>query len=339
MPQPAFEVQKYLSQPLPHLREQYPPGTGGTGPRASWDGSLKGVEVIEDLDDKVKQYFQSESVPKEAIQPHPKHKYPNIVQVHSKLPPVIKSPSDLQTSLSTLPLAAVSSVLTALDADKDDIQLGPQGARALDTAGYESDGGEELEVRTDDENVAGWVWKFNKSPLGSGEFLLVKQGSNEVKMVVRTINSSAFSQHDWDEYVVTGPYHYNTKSKASWYWSRSWGACERLGCKYYVLTDWQRWVFGAFDEKKEHGWVSSVKSYADTEPSVGQALLYWAESALGDKNGFRGDKKKDVSSLPALFPDNPARRVSVSRRGGDTKRGPKKANESDIEESDVEAQS
>lgn len=39
--------------------------------------------------------------------------------------------------------------------------------------------------------------------LGSGEFLLVKQGSDEVKMVVRTINSSAFSQHDWDEYVVT----------------------------------------------------------------------------------------------------------------------------------------
>lgn len=133
MPQPAFEVQKYLSQPLPHLREQYPPGTGGTGPRASWEGSLKGVEVIEDLDQKVKKCmshpallrltnpyfafqgevgllrnrwqrqrsdnpdFQSESVPKEAIQPHPKHKYPNIVQVHSKLPPVIKSPTDLQT--------------------------------------------------------------------------------------------------------------------------------------------------------------------------------------------------------------------------------------------------
>lgn len=44
----------------------------------------------------------------------------------------------MDKGLSTLPLAAVSSVLTALDADKDDIQLGPQGARALDTAGYES---------------------------------------------------------------------------------------------------------------------------------------------------------------------------------------------------------
>jgi len=111
-------------------------------------------------------------------------------------------------------------------------------------------------------------------------------------MVVRTINSSAFTQADWDEYVVTvratylivcsetdekGPYNYNTKSKASWYWSRSWGACERLGCKYYVLTDYQRWVFGTFDENKSHGYVSEIKAYSDEEPSVGQALLYWAE--------------------------------------------------------------
>jgi hypothetical protein len=35
-------------------------------------------------------------------------------------------------------LAAVSSVLTALDADKDDAQVGPGGAKALDAAGYES---------------------------------------------------------------------------------------------------------------------------------------------------------------------------------------------------------
>lgn len=28
------------------------------------------------------------------------------------------------------------------------------------------DGGEELEVRENDDKVAGWIWKFNKSPLG-----------------------------------------------------------------------------------------------------------------------------------------------------------------------------
>lgn len=332
MPQPPLDVQKYLSKPLPQIRESYPPGTGGTGPRAEWEGSLKGVQVIDDLNERVTKYFE-EHVPKEPIQPHPQHKYPKIVQVISKLPSVIKSPSDLQTSLSTLPLAAVSSVLTALDADKEDAQVGPGGAKALDAAGYESDGGEELEVQTADD-VAGWDWKFSKSPLGSGEFLLVKQGTEDVKMVVRTINSSAFTQADWDEYVVTGPYNYNTKSKASWYWSRSWGACERLGCKYYVLTDYQRWVFGTFDENKSRGYVSKIKAFSDEEPSVGQALLYWAESAIGDKDGFSATKK-DVSGMEALFPDNPARR-NASKKGGESKSGVKKANESDIEESDVE---
>lgn len=31
---------------------------------------------------------------------------------------------------------------------------------------------------------------------------MMQKGSEKVHLVVRTINSSAFSQHDWDEYVV-----------------------------------------------------------------------------------------------------------------------------------------
>ena len=50
MPQPPLEVSKYLCTPLPSLREQYPPGTGGTGPRAEWpEGTLDGVQEINDF--------------------------------------------------------------------------------------------------------------------------------------------------------------------------------------------------------------------------------------------------------------------------------------------------
>ena len=38
---------------------------------------------------------------------------------------------------------------------------------------------------------------------GSGEFYLMQQGSDDIKLVVRTINSSAFTQLDWDEYAVS----------------------------------------------------------------------------------------------------------------------------------------
>jgi hypothetical protein len=71
------------------------------------------------------------------------------------------------SALSTLPLPGISSVLTALDADEADLQLGPGGAQALDKAGYESDGGEELEVtKPEDGKTKAWYWRFNKSPMG-----------------------------------------------------------------------------------------------------------------------------------------------------------------------------
>lgn len=49
-----------------------------------------------------------------------------------------ESLSDTSAGLSTLPLAAISSTLTALEANKNGDNLGPQGAQALDKAGYES---------------------------------------------------------------------------------------------------------------------------------------------------------------------------------------------------------
>jgi hypothetical protein len=151
-------------------------------------------------------------------------------------------------------------------------------------------------------------------------------------MVVRTINSAAFTSADWDEYVVTGPYHYNIKNKASWYWSRTWGACKRLQTKYWVLTDWQRWAFGCFNDDGTHAWVSPIMHYNDQGPTILETLFYWAESSKRDVNSFNL-KPKDVSGMPMLFPANPARRVSVSGRQGHVARDPnqvKTANESDV---------
>ena len=50
MPQPTVEIVPYLATPLPPLRESYPPGTGGTGPRSEFKGALKTVDVIKGLE-------------------------------------------------------------------------------------------------------------------------------------------------------------------------------------------------------------------------------------------------------------------------------------------------
>lgn len=94
----------------------------------------------------------------------------------------------MDTGLSTLPLAAVSSVLTALDVDEADLEVGPTSAQALDKAGYESvswpiaarkavadkwqDGGEEVQPAPQENGkTKAWYWQFNKSPMGQSSAL------------------------------------------------------------------------------------------------------------------------------------------------------------------------
>jgi hypothetical protein len=50
-----------------------------------------------------------------------------------------------------------------------------------------------------------WTTDPHSSSAGSGEFLLTEEGKgneNKVALVVRTINSSAFSKQDWEDFVV-----------------------------------------------------------------------------------------------------------------------------------------
>ncbi|WOO78950.1 uncharacterized protein LOC62_02G002487 [Vanrija pseudolonga] len=333
MPQPPVDVRKYFGQPLPHIPEKFPIGSG-TGPRAAWpEGTLKGVEVIPNFGELVKNYIAT--LPTQPLQPDPYHNYPKFAVVRSQLPQTFRTAQDLQHALKVLPLSVVSSVLTAYEG-------GPSGytvTRRVDAAGYESDGGEEDgPVNAPRDDTKAFNWRFSKSPMGAGDLLLVQGDSNKVDLVIRTTNSSAFAQEDWNEFIVTGPFHYNAKSKASWWWSRQWGACKRLNTRWFAITDWKRWTFGCFSDDQTHAWISPIIQYDSRDPTVLQALFYWAQSSRGKEGGFQ-KVATDVSHLPTLFPDTPARRVSVSGKRDYVPRDLKKAknaNESDIEESDVE---
>jgi hypothetical protein len=58
--------------------------------------------------------------------------------VHPFIPAEASSRVLICTGLSSLPLSAISSVLTALEVDEADLDVGAKGAKALDQAGYES---------------------------------------------------------------------------------------------------------------------------------------------------------------------------------------------------------
>lgn len=81
---------------------------------------------------------------------------------------------------------AIATSLTALVADENNVPLGAKGAKALDQAGYESDGGEEPGISGAPRYSAAasslmktkeYEWKFSKSPLGVSS-LLLKQTCN-----------------------------------------------------------------------------------------------------------------------------------------------------------------
>ncbi|KAJ9099813.1 hypothetical protein QFC21_003813 [Naganishia friedmannii] len=346
MPQPPLSLEKYLATSLPPVKENFPAGGGATGARESFEGDLKSISVISDFEAKVQQFV--DALPTQPLVAHPAHPFPHFLNVTRELPSQVKNAQDVQKYLKQIPLAAVSASLTALKASEDGVDYSKIGGKApvdrtgkaLDAAGYESDGAEVLE-EADAQNApaaksesAGkqegtqYGWRFSKSPLGSGEFLLIDESQPEdVKLVVRTINSSAFSNEDWKELVVDGAYDYNTKSKASWYWSRKYGATKRLGCKYFVLTDYQKWCFGAFTDDHTHANISPVMTFDagkdGKSPSVLEALLYWTRSALGEKNAFK-PTVKDVSSKRPYENYQPRKKAASGQVEA--------SNESDIEE-------
>lgn len=77
--------------------------------------------------------------------------------------------------LKQIPLLAVATSLTALEAHDKKIEVGWTGPKGLDQAGYESDGGEDptknSSVLPPTPDTKTYEWKFSKSPLG--EFVCV----------------------------------------------------------------------------------------------------------------------------------------------------------------------
>ncbi|KAJ9116146.1 hypothetical protein QFC20_000826 [Naganishia adeliensis] len=352
MPQPPLSLEKYLAAALPPVKENFPAGGGATGARESFEGNLKGISVIPDFEAKVQQFV--DALPTQPLVAHPTHPFPHFLNVLRDLPPQVKNAQDVQKYLKQIPLAAISASLTALKASEEGIDYSKIGGNApidrdgkkLDAAGYESvritstsvTASGKADAHPKSEAAPGssrsqqqgtlYGWRFSKSPMGSGEFLLIDESKpEEVKLVVRTINSSAFSNNDWKDLVVDGAYDYNTKSKASWYWSRKYGATKRLGCNYFVFTDYQKWCFGVFTEGHSHANISPVMSFEagkdGKSPSVLEALLYWSRSALGEKGGFQ-PAAKDVSS------EHPYQNVQARKKTGNGQ--VEASNESDIEE-------
>ncbi|CED83672.1 hypothetical protein [Phaffia rhodozyma] len=349
MPQPNFVLSSYLgeflpsatSSPLPTLQGSPPLGVGGKSPRPDWpDGLLQSLVKIKDFKEMVDKYFK-EQVPTNSLPTHPGHLFPHLQSLSRTMS--LSPDASLLKALKTLPLDAVVAAISAWNLSND-----PETSAKVSSS-LEADAHplEELgEVKIDGAEVGtvsglkdSVAWKYGKSPMGETEFILVDSRADVPALVVRAL-TIPFEQEDFDEFSVTGTYRYNPKSKASWLWSRQSLGTKRLGIKHFVLTNYNNWVFGVFNEDHTFAAVSPVISASAEDPSVLQALTYWSQSALGAEGGFKiGAKPQASLSDQVLFPTNPARRASMNKgkeRVRPEKRlDPKIASESDVEDDDA----
>ncbi len=105
-----------IQTPLPPVKEAFPPGGGATGQKSEFEGSLKGVSVIDGFENKVQQCASARddndhisradppslratdiaSLPTKPIPAHPSNPYPLFLTVARDLPGQVKSAQDVQ---------------------------------------------------------------------------------------------------------------------------------------------------------------------------------------------------------------------------------------------------
>ncbi|KAH8099488.1 hypothetical protein BXZ70DRAFT_941976 [Cristinia sonorae] len=70
------------------------------------------------------------------------------------------------------------------------------------------------------------------------------------------------------------PYHQSTGRV----WAKIWDTCRLADARFFILTNWQCWVFGAFSEGWSRAW--SVFLDSDSDPTVMQSVIFWVSSAM-----------------------------------------------------------
>ncbi|KAF8077972.1 hypothetical protein FPV67DRAFT_1404301 [Lyophyllum atratum] len=63
-------------------------------------------------------------------------------------------------------------------------------------------------------------------------------------------------------------------------WGKIWDTCVRRRSRWFVLTSYNNWVFGAFSEGWSTAFVTDVYPYDSYNPSIVECLVFWIASAM-----------------------------------------------------------
>ncbi|OCH92750.1 hypothetical protein OBBRIDRAFT_772775 [Obba rivulosa] len=99
-------------------------------------------------------------------------------------------------------------------------------------------------------------------------------------------------------------------------WAKVWDICLTHKSRFFVVTNYTGWVFGAFSQGWTTGFVTGEQRAGQTGPTVLEALVYWLASAHGIEGAWRIPEipeRADYIGLEsfAILPQPPKRPLSV----------------------------
>ncbi|KAI0721675.1 hypothetical protein C8T65DRAFT_630847 [Cerioporus squamosus] len=144
-----------------------------------------------------------------------------------------------------------------------------------------------LDLHTDcDENGSNspliqWV-RFGPSVHREEDELVVEKSS----VTVFVLAPWMFSNEDLEAFTEACPDFLESSThvpnNAERLWAKMRDVCQDNGSRFFVLTTYCGWVFGAFSEGRgNHAWVSGVISGYSKGPTILECLFYWIASATG----------------------------------------------------------
>ncbi|KAH7930997.1 hypothetical protein BV22DRAFT_21936 [Leucogyrophana mollusca] len=85
-------------------------------------------------------------------------------------------------------------------------------------------------------------------------------------------------------------------------WGKLWDSCVRNQSRFFVVTSYQDWVFGAFTIGWTSAFVSPVFNARSRDPTIVEALVYWISTSLGAPGCYKCPEiPEPVTNMSAGF--------------------------------------
>ncbi|KAF9653074.1 hypothetical protein BDM02DRAFT_2132787 [Thelephora ganbajun] len=69
-------------------------------------------------------------------------------------------------------------------------------------------------------------------------------------------------------------------------WAKLWDLCVKKTCQWFIVSNYQGWVLGAFSSGWTRAWITDIIGFNDVRPTVIETIIFWLASSLAMPGAF-----------------------------------------------------